>query len=114
MKRKIISPLTEEVSDPIKEKEATKVLPPTPYSLLPTPSQVAEGISFVWSQWRRQKLPLVIFVLLCLNLVIAPAVYAAADGGLERRYAYTIGVLYLVTLGLAVYLFVVVFQPERF
>lgn len=107
MKRKIISPFAEEVSDSIKEKEATKVL-------LPTPSLVAEAISFVWFQWRRQKLPLVIFLVLCLNLVIAPVVYAAADGGLERRYAYAISGLYLVTLGLAVYLFVVVFQPERF
>ena len=75
---------------------------------------VAEGITFVWSQWRRQKLPLVIFLVLCLNLVIAPVVYAAADGTLERRHAWAMGVLGLVTLGLAVYLFVVVFQPERF
>jgi K+-transporting ATPase KdpF subunit len=71
-------------------------------------------IAFVWYQWRRQKLPLVIFVLLCLNLVIAPAVYAAVDGTLERRQVWALGLLGLVTLGLIVYLFVVVFQPERF
>jgi K+-transporting ATPase KdpF subunit len=73
-----------------------------------------EGICWVWSRWRRQQLPLAIFVVLCLNLVIAPVVYAAADGVLERRSAWAIGILGLVTLGLAVYLFVVVFQPERF
>ncbi len=78
------------------------------------PVEAKEGISFVWSQWRRQQLPLVIFLVLCLNIVIAPAVYAAAEGTLERRHAYAIGVLGLVTFGLAVYLFVVVFQPERF
>ena len=78
------------------------------------PVDMAEEISFVWCQWRKQRLPLAIFLVLCLNLAIAPVVYAAADGALERRYAYAIGVLYLVTLGLAVYLFVVVFQPERF
>lgn len=76
--------------------------------------EVAEGISFVWSQWRREQLPLAIFLVLCLNLVIAPAVYAATDGTLERRYAYAIGVLGLVTLGLLVYLFDVVFRPERY
>jgi len=75
---------------------------------------VVEGIGFVWSQWRRQKLPLAVFFVLCLNLAIAPAVYAASGGQLERRYAYALGLLGLVTVGLVVYLFVVVFQPERF
>ena len=64
--------------------------------------------------FKRQRLPLGIFILLCLNLVIAPAVYAAADGGLERRHAWTLGILGLVTLGLVVYLFDVVFRPERY
>ncbi len=73
-----------------------------------------EAISFVWWQWRKQKLPLVIFIGLCVNLVIAPVVYAAADGTLERRSAWAIGILGLVTLALVVYLFAVVFQPERF
>lgn len=76
--------------------------------------EVAEGISFVWFRWRRQQLPLAIFLVLCINLVIAPVVYAAADGTLERRSAWALGILGFVTLGLTVYLFVVVFQPERF
>ena len=75
---------------------------------------LVETISFVWSGWRKQQLPLAIFLVLCLNLVIAPVVYAAADGTLERRSAWALGILGLVTLGLTVYLFVVVFQPERF
>jgi K+-transporting ATPase KdpF subunit len=78
------------------------------------PVNIVEAISFVWSEWRSQKLPLAIFVALCLNLLIAPIVYAAADGTLERRSAWAIGVLGLVTLAVIVYLFVVVFQPERF
>ena len=65
-------------------------------------------------EWRRQKMPLYAFLLLCLNLVIAPAVYAASTGVLERRQAYALGLLGLLTLGLIIYLFVVVFQPERF
>lgn len=78
------------------------------------PMDIVEAISFVWSKSRSQKLPLAIFVALCLNLLIAPIVYAAADGTLERRSAWAIGVLGLVTLAVIVYLFVVVFQPERF
>ncbi len=74
---------------------------------------IAESISFVWLEWRRQKLPLAIFLVLCLNLIIAPTVYAAA-GSLERSSAWALGLLGLVTLGLTVYLFIVVFQPERF
>jgi F subunit of K+-transporting ATPase (Potass_KdpF) len=75
---------------------------------------VVEGVSFVWSQWRIKKLPLVIFVALCLNLLIAPLVYAAADGTLERHSAWAIGILGLVTLSVVVYLFIVVLQPEKF
>ena len=75
---------------------------------------LVEGILFVFWEWRRQRLPLGIFLGLCLNLIVAPVVYAAADGALERRSAWAIGILGLVTLALTVYLFVVVFQPERF
>ena len=74
--------------------------------------KILSGLPII--EWRRQRIPLAIFIVLCLNLFVAAAVYAAADGGLERRYAYAIGLLGLATLGLVVYLFVVVFQPERF
>lgn len=73
-----------------------------------------EGVSFVWFEWRRQQLPLAIFLLLCLNLIIAPVVYAASGGSLERRSAWAIGILGLVTLGLVIYLFDVVSRPERY
>ncbi|OUL22387.1 K(+)-transporting ATPase subunit F [Nostoc sp. 106C] len=77
-------------------------------------SDLVQAISFVWSQWRKQQLPLAIFIVLCLNLAIAPVVYAASDGILERRSAWAIGILGFVTIALVIYLFVVVFQPERF
>ena len=74
-----------------------------------------EKINFLAGiEWRKQKMPLSAFLLLCLNLVVAPAVYAAANGSLERRHAYALGLLGLLTFGLVMYLFVVVFQPERF
>ncbi|WP_223805762.1 potassium-transporting ATPase subunit F [Pseudanabaena sp. UWO310] len=56
-----------------------------------------------------------IFLTLFLNLFLAQAVYAAADGnGLTRLNSYAIGLLSLVTVGLAVYLLAVMFQPQRF
>ncbi|GAB4227084.1 MAG: hypothetical protein Kow00121_55620 [Elainellaceae cyanobacterium] len=67
-----------------------------------------------WTDWRRHKLPLWLFLGLCLNLAIAPAVYATAHGTLARGNAYALGLLGLVTIGLSIYLFVVIFQPERF
>lgn len=75
---------------------------------------LVQAISFVWSQRRRQQLPLAIFIVLCLNLAIAPVVYAASNGILERRSAWAIGILGFVTIAVVLYLFVVVFQPERF
>jgi len=38
---------------------------------------------FIWSQLHRQQLPLAIFIVLCFNLIIAPAVYAAAEGNAD-------------------------------
>ncbi|MUL36676.1 potassium-transporting ATPase subunit F [Gloeocapsopsis dulcis] len=76
--------------------------------------EVTEAMAFLWKRSRKQKLPVVTFVLLCLNLVLAPTVYAAADGTLERSSAWAVGLLILLTLALATYLFVVVLQPERF
>jgi K+-transporting ATPase KdpF subunit len=75
---------------------------------------VVEGISYIWFEWRRQKFPLIIFLGLCLNLLIAPIVYAATDGALERRSAWALGILGLVTFALVIYLFDVVFRPERY
>ncbi|HBE18335.1 MAG TPA: K(+)-transporting ATPase subunit F [Cyanobacteria bacterium UBA11149] len=64
--------------------------------------------------WYRHPLPIQLFVLLCLNLAIAPAVDAATGGEITRKVAYAIGILGMVVVGLCVYLFVVIFQPERF
>ncbi|MBD2198875.1 MULTISPECIES: potassium-transporting ATPase subunit F [Calothrix] len=76
--------------------------------------ELLQLLSFLRSQSRKQKLPLAIFIVLCLNLAIAPVVYAAADGELERRSAWAIGILSFITIAIVIYLFVVIFQPERF
>lgn len=76
--------------------------------------ELLQLLSFLRSPSRKQKLPLAIFIILCLNLAIAPVVYAAADGELERRSAWAIGILGFVTIAIVIYLFVALFQPERF
>jgi len=42
---------------------------------------------FIWSQLQAT-VASCYFIVLCFNLIIAPAVYAAAEGTIERRYAY--------------------------
>ncbi|MBW4618223.1 MAG: K(+)-transporting ATPase subunit F [Cyanosarcina radialis HA8281-LM2] len=62
----------------------------------------------------RVKLPLGLFLGLCFNLAIASGVYAATGQAIDRGQAYAIALLGLLTLGLSIYLFVAIFQPERF
>ena len=79
-----------------------------------SPTQVIETVAEIWSEGRRQKLPLYLFLGLCFNLVLAPAVLAATGGEFSRTQAYCLGALGLVTIALSVYLFFVMFVPERF
>jgi len=75
---------------------------------------VLEAITEIWFVWRRQKLPLYLFLALCFNLIVAPLVYAAGTNELSHTQAWAIGLLGLATLALSVYLFFVMFVPERF
>jgi K+-transporting ATPase KdpF subunit len=77
-------------------------------------SQMLETIAEIGSEWRRQKLPLYLFLGLCFNLILAPAVFAATGGDLLRTQAYWLGALVILTFVLAIYLFFVMFVPERF
>jgi K+-transporting ATPase KdpF subunit len=74
----------------------------------------AETLTEIWAEWRRQKLPLYLFLGLCFNLVLAPAVFAATGNELSRTQAYWLTALGLVTVALAIYLFFVMFVPEKF
>jgi len=66
-------------------------------------------------KWRIQRASSkIIFLALCSNVIIAPAVDAATGGVWERRDTYAMGLLGLLALGLIVYLFDVVFHPERY
>ncbi len=75
---------------------------------------IGELIQIVLEHWSKNSLATIILVGMSLNLIIAPAVMAASGAEVSRQTAYAIGILYCVTLGLSVYLFTVIFQPERF
>jgi K+-transporting ATPase KdpF subunit len=77
-------------------------------------SQIVENMAEIWSEWRRQRLPLYLFLGLCFNLVLAPAVFAATSDEMSRSQSYWLSALGLVTIALAVYLFFVMFVPEKF
>lgn len=61
-----------------------------------------------------QKLAVYFLIILGLNLILSPLVQASTGGILSRGQSYALGLLGLVTVSLFVYLFVVIFQPERF
>ncbi len=77
-------------------------------------TQALEEISEIWTEWRRQKLPLYLFLALCFNLIVAPVVYAASGNEFSRTQAWALGLLGLGTLALSIYLFFVMFVPEKF
>ena len=49
-----------------------------------------------------------------INLVFAPVVSAASNGTISREQSYALGLLGVVTVALSIYLFAVIFQPEKF
>jgi K+-transporting ATPase KdpF subunit len=56
---------------------------------------------------------LILFAAL-LNIAIAPSIHAASHSAIDRSTAYALGLLLIVVLGLAIYLAIVIIQPERF
>lgn len=63
----------------------------------------------------RHQRPIYLFLGLCFNLlVLAPAVYAATPEIYTPSQVAWLVLLGGVTLALSIYLFVVMFQPERF
>ncbi len=98
-----------------------------PHLISPTPTPCAtpgsgaisvaafvEGVADFYTAFRHQKLPSILFLALCFNALCAPAVFAATDGGVSKLQAWAIALLGLTVVSLSGYLFVVMFQPERF
>ncbi|MGB3262404.1 MAG: K(+)-transporting ATPase subunit F [Microcoleus sp.] len=78
------------------------------------PRNFQETIELTQMLWQRHPIPVQLFLVMCFNLIIAPAVYAATDESLTKKAAWGLSLLGLIIIGLAVYLFTVIFQPERF
>lgn len=76
--------------------------------------QVIAGVQEIWCQWRKQKLPLYLFLAMCFNLLVAPVVYAATGQQFSHFQAWALGLLGIATLSLSIYLFFVMFVPEKF
>jgi hypothetical protein len=62
----------------------------------------------------RRRLPLYLFLALCFNVLVATIVHAANDDALSRSQAWSLGLLGLGTVALSIYLFFVIFVPEKF
>ena len=77
-------------------------------------THMLEEVSDIWLEWRRQKLPLYLFLALCFNLILAPVVYAASGNEFSRSQAWALGLLGLGIVALSIYLFFVMFVPEKF
>ncbi|BAU63872.1 K+-transporting ATPase, F subunit [Stanieria sp. NIES-3757] len=73
-----------------------------------------ETIQNISDRFTKNPVAKVLFLTMSLNLVIAPAVMAASSNEITRNTAYAIALLYCVTIALSIYLFTVIFQPERF
>jgi hypothetical protein len=59
-------------------------------------------------------LPKILLLGLLANAAISPALYAATGSDISRGTAYALGLLGLAVVGLAIYLTMVIVQPEKF
>ncbi len=81
---------------------------------LPSVEPILDSITHAWTASRRNKIPGILFLVLCFNALCAPAVFAATGGDLSKVQAWAIALLSITVVALSGYLFVVMFQPERF
>jgi K+-transporting ATPase KdpF subunit len=79
-----------------------------------SPSFPIDDLTDFWQHSLKQKYPIYLFLAICFNLIIAPAVYAANAESFTKFQAYALGLLGIVTFAFSIYLFVVMFQPEKF
>jgi hypothetical protein len=86
----------------------------SPKTVPPAIAQVWQTASDLEIDWPKQKRSLYLFLALCFNLLVAPAVQAATGNEASRIQAYAIGLLILTTIAISIYLFFVMFVPEKF
>ena len=75
---------------------------------------ISENLVALWQLWCRRKYPTYLLLALCFNLVLASTAFAATGDAYSRPQIYALGLLGIGTVSLSIYLFVVMFQPERF
>jgi K+-transporting ATPase KdpF subunit len=75
---------------------------------------VAEDIFAIATKLSDRKPTRYLFWSFAINLILAPAVYAATGGTISREQSYALGLLGVVTVALSIYLFIVIFQPDKF
>ena len=68
----------------------------------------------VLARFWQKRIPKILLLALLSAVVIAPAVQAATGDSLDRGQMFALVLLGITTVSLSVYLFVVIFQPERF
>ena len=71
-------------------------------------------IRFIQFSKFKYQLPIIIFIVMSLNLLMASGVYANTTIRLNGVSAWAVGVLGFTILMLVFYLLIVIFQPERF
>jgi K+-transporting ATPase KdpF subunit len=75
---------------------------------------VIEDLGSISNKFYSRKLHRYLLWSSAINLILAPVVYAATGGTISREQSYALGLLGVVTLALSIYLFAVIFQPEKF
>jgi K+-transporting ATPase KdpF subunit len=60
------------------------------------------------------KLSIYLLSILLINIIISPLVYASNNQILSKGQSYALTLLGLVTISLFIYLFIVIFKPEKF
>ena len=80
--------------------------------ILPTNLSIAD-LQDLWQLATKKQYPKYLFLALCLNLIVAPAVYAANADSFSRYQAYALGLSGIATVVFSIYLFAVMFQPEK-
>jgi K+-transporting ATPase KdpF subunit len=75
---------------------------------------IFEDLANIWQACHKRKYPTYLFLALCFNLAIATTAAAATGDTFSRPQLYALSLLGLVAGSLSGYLFVVMFQPERF
>ena len=68
----------------------------------------------VMTRFWQKRVPKILLLALLSAVTIAPAVQAATVIPLDRGQVLALVLLGITTISLSVYLFVVIFQPERF